>query len=408
MALLPVEEALRRMLADVTPLETELTPIDQARGRVLSRPLAAKLTQPPFSASAMDGYAVKATDVATLPARLRIIGEAAAGHPFGGTVGTGEAVRIFTGAPIPEGADAIVIQENTARDGNAVTVREGTLDPGFVRRKGFDFTQGEELLAAGQRLGARTMALAAAMGHGRVPVHRRPRVAIISTGDELVLPGQVPGPGQIISSNHLAITALCLQAGAEAGFLGIARDTLENLRLHMGRADDADILVTIGGASVGDHDLVGPALKERGVDIDFWNIAMRPGKPLMFGRRPAASGRDVMQRCVGLPGNPVSAMICARVFLVPLIEALTGRAAEADRPATARASRDLEANGPRAHYMRALLGTNDKGERIAEPVRSQDSSLLSPLASADCLIVRPVGAPAAPAGTPVPVLMLDF
>jgi molybdopterin molybdotransferase len=318
-------------------------------------------------------------------------------------------VRIFTGAPIPEGADAIVIQENTKRDGGTVTVQDGTLDPGFVRKRGFDFREGEELLAAGQRLGARTLALAAAMGHGRVPVHRRPRVAIISTGDELVLPGQMPGPGQIVSSNHLAITALCQQAGAEAGFFGIARDTMESLRRHMDRADDADIVITIGGASVGDHDLVGPALKERGVAIDFWSIAMRPGKPLMFGRRAVdrQTGRPP-QRCIGLPGNPVSSMICTRVFVVPLIEALVGRPAIAQQPMTARAARDIEANGPRAHYMRALLGATADGERVVEPVRSQDSSLLSPLASADCLIVRPVGAPAAAAGTPVPVLPLDF
>ena len=387
-------------------MPAEVVAIEAAHRRTLAEPLAALITQPPFDASAMDGYAVRSADVARLPVTLALIGEAAAGHPFAGRVGAGQAVRIFTGAPLPPGADAVVIQENAVqeragREGAAVTVREGTPEAGHVRLTGFDFRVGEVLLASGRRLGPREVSLAAAMGHGKVPVRCRPRVAVISTGDELLAPGSRPGPGQIISSNHLGVAALAEAAGAQAEFIGIARDTRASLKAHFQRADGADVIVTIGGASVGDHDLVGPVLQARGMALSFWNIAMRPGKPLMFGRLGTS-------RVLGLPGNPVSSLVCSRVFLIPLLRALLDQTAHDERPLQARVGASLEANGPRQHYMRATTVAGPDGLPVVTPVRSQDSSLLAPLAQADCLLVRPARAPAASRGTLVPILPLDF
>jgi molybdopterin molybdotransferase len=398
---LTVAEALARVLDGATPLETETVDVAEAQGRTLAAPLAARLTQPPFDASAMDGYAVRAADVAGLPARLAVIGEAAAGHPFAGSVGAGEAVRIFTGAPVPQGADAVVIQENTRRDGTAVVVTEGTPEAGHVRRRGFDFAAGDALLAAGRRLGPRELSLAAAMGHGEIAVRRAPRVAVLATGDELVLPGETPGPGQIVCSNHLGVAALCRQAGAVVRFLGIARDTTKSLDHHIAAATDADVLVTIGGASVGDHDLVGTVLRSHGMALDFWKIAMRPGKPLMFGKLGT-------QRVLGLPGNPVSSLICARVFVVPLIAALLGRPSTAETLETVPAGAPIERNGSRQHYMRATIRPGPDGRQAAHPARSQDSSLLSPLAESNAFIVRPIDAPAVAAGGDVQILRLDF
>ena len=405
MALLSVEEALHRILEGVDPMPAESVPIAATAGRTLASPLAARLTQPPFDASAMDGYAVRLSDVGTLPATLTEIGQAAAGHPFGGKVGPGQAVRIFTGAPVPAGADAIVIQENVSRDGAKIVVRDGAAESGNIRKMGFDFRAGDTLLEAGRRIGPRELSLAAAMGYGELPVRRRPRVAVLATGDELVPPGGSLGPGQIITSNHLGVAALAEVNGAEARLLGIARDTRESLDAHIAKAAGADVIITIGGASVGDHDLVAPALEARGMALAFWKIAMRPGKPLMFGRLGHA-------RVLGLPGNPVSAIVCSRVFLVPLIRALLGRSDQGPDPRQglqqARTAVALEANGPRTHYMRATSTTGSDGRAEVTPVRSQDSSLLSPLAQADCLLVRPVNAPAAPAGSSVPILQLDF
>jgi molybdopterin molybdotransferase len=381
-------------------MPAETIAIESAQDRILAFDLAARLTQPPFNASAMDGYAIRAADITQLPARLSVIGTSAAGHPFAGNVGPGQAVRIFTGAVVPIGADAIVIQENVERDGDTVTFSPSAIEPEYIRQRGCDFAIGEVLLRSGRRLGARELALAAAMGYAHVSVRCLPRVAILSTGDELVPSGTPPGPGQIVAANHLGVAALVARAGGEPVLLGIARDTHESLAEHIAKGHDADILVTIGGASVGEHDLVAPVLASRGMKLSFWKIAMRPGKPLMYGRLAS-------QHVLGLPGNPVSALVTARVFLVPLINALlatTPMAGERD----ARAGVPLLANGPRQHYMRATSRPTADGIAEVTPVRSQDSSLLSPLATADCLIVRPINAPAAAAGAIVQVLPLDF
>jgi molybdopterin molybdotransferase len=401
--LVPVEEALRRILVEAQPTGSEDVALLEARGRVLAAPLRARLTQPPFDASAMDGYAVRGADVATLPARLRVIGEAAAGRGFAGRLGAGEAVRIFTGAPLPAGADAIVIQENTQAEDGSVTVVDGRPDAAHVRRRGFDFAEGATLLAPdGRRLGARQITLAAAMGHAALAVRRRPVVVLLATGDELVLPGAAPGADQIVCSNPFGLATLVAEAGGEPRFLGIAADDRGALSSAIDRAAGADILVTIGGASVGDHDLVAPVLESKGMALEFWQIAMRPGKPLMFGRL----GHQLV---IGLPGNPVSALICGRVFVVPLVQAMLGLPAglAATEPAVAAVS--FEANGARTHYMRAVIEPQTAGgpPRV-RPIRSQDSSLLSPLAAADALVVRPVGAPAVPAGGEVAMLRLDF
>jgi molybdopterin molybdotransferase len=398
---LSVDEALALLLAGARPLGSERVSINAAHGRVLAEPLIARLTQPPFDASAMDGYAMRAVDVATLPARLKLIGESAAGHPFDRSVGAGEAVRIFTGAPVPAGADAVVIQEDTARDGTSVIVQGDNVDLGNIRPRGGDFSAGMQLIDTGRRLGPRELSLAASMGHGEVVVWRRPKVAVLSTGDELVAPGETPGVGQIVSSNHLGIGALVHSIGADVIQLGIARDTQESLIEHVERAKAADVLVTIGGASVGDHDLVAPVLSQQGMELAFWKIAMRPGKPLMSGRLGAL-------RVVGLPGNPVSSLVCARVFLVPLVEHLAGAPKPADVTRPAKAAVAIEANGPRQHYMRATLAPGTDGTPIVTPVRSQDSSLLSPLVVADCLIVRAPRAAAVAVGDIVPVLSLDL
>jgi molybdopterin molybdotransferase len=398
---LSVDEALARVLEGAGALGIESVPIEAADGRVLARPLVARLTQPPGDVSAMDGYAVRKADAATLPVTLRIAGESAAGRPYAGPLPAGEAVRIFTGALVPTNADAVVVQEETTRAGAQVTINAGDVTLGHIRRRGFDFTAGDTQLTAGMRLGPRQLALAAALGYGAIEVTRRPRVAIIATGDELVLPGEIPGDGQITCSNHVAVHALALRAGAEPTFLGIARDSRASLDDAFDRARGADVMVTLGGASVGDHDIIAPVLATRGMTTDFWTIAIRPGKPLLHGRLGA-------QRILGLPGNPVSAIVCARLFLVPLIEALTGTAPTANVPIAAETLDPIEANGPRAHYMRANTHRLADGRMAVRAARSQDSSLLTPLAAADCLIVRPPHAPAEPAGGTVSILMLDF
>ena len=401
MALLSVEEALRRILDGATPVGVESVDLIAAADRVLAEDVTATLTQPPFNASAMDGYAVRAADVGKVPAKLRIIGASNAGAPFDRSIGAGEAVRIFTGGSVPQGADAVVIQEDTERSGDTLTVRE-TAEPGAnIRVAGGDFRAGDVLLRAGRLLDASAITLAAAGGHAKLNVRRPPRIAILATGDELVEPGSKTGPGQIVSSNPYGLAALVARFGAEAKLLGIAADTVEDLEKKLATAADADVLVTIGGASVGDRDLVKPALEARGMTLDFWKVAVRPGKPMLFGRLDA-------MRVLGLPGNPLSCLIAARIFLVPLIFRLLGRRDAPVRESAAVLAHDLEANGPRQHYMRGTLVAGEAGLPRVTALSSQDSSHMSALAAADVLIVRSPDAPAARVGELVRVLPLDF
>jgi molybdopterin molybdotransferase len=400
MALLSVAAALDRVTGGLTPLETERVALDRARGRVLAEDLAAKLTQPPFDASAMDGYAVHAADVAALPATLTLVGQAAAGAGFGGGVGRGEAVRIFTGAPVPEGADTIVLQEHAEEASGVVTVKEAAESP-HIRPRGQDFTEGEVLLPAGTRLGPRELMLAAAMNHAALPVRRMPKVAILATGDEVVPPGSELAPDQIVSSVPLGLAALIEAHGGEAMPLGIAKDTLESIVTLARAGKAADILLTIGGASVGERDLVATALKSEGLKLDFWKIAMRPGKPMLYGRMGA-------QRVLGVPGNPVSALICAHIFLLPMMARMLGLAEDARPAPEAELGEAIEANGMREHYMRALSAWEADGTRIVRPLPSQDSSLQAALVRADCLIVRAPHAPALPKGARVRIVPLEL
>jgi molybdopterin molybdotransferase len=402
MALLPVADALAQVLEGVAPLDAEPVPLDAAAGRVLAENLAARRTQPPQDVSAMDGYAVRAADVASAPAHLRVIGEVAAGRPFGGAVGPGEAARIFTGGVLPDGANTVVIQELAEREGDMIVVTRPAPRGKNVRSAGLDFSTGDVALTQGRRLTGRDVALAAAMNHATVPVHRRPKVAIAATGDELVPPGTEPGPGQIVYSNVFALAALARREGAAVIDLGILPDRLEETiaGVRRARASGADVLLTAGGASVGDYDLVQPALAAEGLALSFWKVAVRPGKPLLSGRLGA-------MRVLGLPGNPVSAYVCAVLFLVPLLRRLTGRRDIAPLLATGVLGRDLPANDERADYMRATLARRDDGTLVATPFPLQDSSMLVPLAAADCLVVRAPHAPAAAAGSPCSLLRLD-
>ncbi|MBA5776539.1 molybdopterin molybdotransferase MoeA [Stappia sp. F7233] len=403
MSLISVDEALSRLLDGVSPLQAETVPLAEGNRRVLALPLAARRTQPPFPASAMDGYAVRAADIAGTPADLKVIGEAPAGHGFGGTVGPGQAVRIFTGAPVPEGADTILIQENARRNGDTVTALQSEPLGRFVRPAGLDFRQGDELIPAGRLLGYREVALAAAMNHASLSVIRRPRVAILATGDELVLPGEEPGPDQIIASNSFGVAALVRDCGGEPIDLGIARDTHASLaeKIALARESDADILVTLGGASVGDHDLVQDALGGEGMSLAFWRIAMRPGKPLMAG----SIGR---MKVLGLPGNPVSSLVCSLLFLRPLIGALLGQQAPRRDTETARLGGPVGQNDQREDYLRARLTRDERGELVVVPYSRQDSSMLATFADADVLIVRPPHAPALNPGENVPILRLSL
>lgn len=401
MALMPVSDALAAVLAGAEPLAEETVALDQAFHRVLARDVAARRSQPPQAMSAMDGYAVRAADAATIDVQLTVIGEVAAGRPFAGSVGAGEAVRIFTGGVVPDGADAVVIQEDTVTDGKRITVKEVAVAGRHIRPAGVDFREGDVLLRKGTRLTERDLALAAGMNHPLLPVRRRPKVAILATGDELVMPGTTPGPGQIVYSNGYALHALARSEGADTIDLGIAADTLEATTAGIRRAREsgADILVTTGGASVGDHDLVQQALRAEGIAMAFWKIAMRPGKPMMNGRLGA-------MRVIGLPGNPVSSYVCGFLFLVPLIRALSGRSVIHHRRERAVLGRDVSANDQREDYLRARLETRDDGTLIAVPVNHQDSSLLANLAAAQALLVRGPFAPKAEAGTACEVLRL--
>lgn len=414
MSLISVEDALSRVLASVEkPVGIEHVPLAACAGRTLAEDVSAQRDQPPFPASAMDGYAVRSVDCAHAPATLRVIGTSAAGNRFSGTVGAMEAVRIFTGAPVPEGADAVVLQEDTDRSGDQVTVKEASRPNRHIRAAGLDFRAGDVLLQAGLRLDSRHIALAAAMGHGILPVHRKPRVAILATGDELVRAGEPAGPDQITASSLPATMLMVEKAGAEAIDLGIARDTLESLeeRIQAARDAGADILVTLGGASVGEHDLVQKALSRQGMDLGFWRVALRPGKPLMHGRL----GSTLL---LGLPGNPVSSLVCAVLFLIPAIRVLLGDQKAAEDPTEdAILGADLPPNRDRQDYMRASLSLQDVPlslahgpERLMLPVATphllQDSSMLSILERSNALLVRLPHAPAATAGEPCRVIRL--
>jgi molybdopterin molybdotransferase len=403
MALLPVSVALQHILETAATLPSETVGLLQARGRTLADPVVSKVDNPPFDASAMDGFAVHAGDIATVPATLTVIGESAAGLPFAGTLSKGQAVRIFTGGRVPDGAEAIVIQENTSVSGYAVTVLETAASGSNIRPQGQDFAKGERLIEPSRVLTARDVLISASCGYGELSVIRKPIVAILSTGDELVPPGTPLGPGQISGSNAYGLSAVIETAGGEARFLGIARDTLASLDEFIAAAEDADILVTSGGASVGDHDLVRPALEKAGAKLDFYKIAMRPGKPLFFGTRQAGGK---LQYCLGLPGNPVSAMICSRVFLVPLIGRLLGRETPFEA-LDAVLTDSIPANGPREHYMRGTLDLTTGPARVT-PFKNQDSGLVKSLQRANCLVVVPADASELPAGTTVKVLKLDI
>jgi molybdopterin molybdotransferase len=400
--LMPVSDARQAVLDGAVGLPEEQVALDHARGRVLARDLKALRTQPPDAMSAMDGYAVRAAD-AVLGAKLKVIGEVAAGRPFGRHVSAGEAVRIFTGGVVPSGADAVVIQEDTTRDGETIVVNEASKVGRHVRRAGLDFAEGDVLLRKGRLLSDRDLALAAAMNHPTLPVHRKPKVALLATGDELVMPGGNPVEGQIVYSSGYALRALALREGAEVIDLGIARDTLDATTkpIRAAMAAGADILATTGGASVGEHDLVKRALEAEGIEITFWRIAMRPGKPMMHGRRGSL-------RVLGLPGNPVSSYVCATLFLVPLIRALSGRIDIESRPIKAVLGRDLAANDQREDYLRATLEERSDGPPIATPLGVQDSSLQANLAFSEALIIRPAHAPAISSGALCDVLKLPL
>ncbi|GAB4301743.1 MAG: molybdopterin molybdotransferase MoeA [Roseovarius sp.] len=385
--MISVGEALEALFALVAPLPAETVPLAAAAGRVLAVDAVARRDQPPFESAAMDGYALRSGELHS-GARLTVIGESAAGHRFQGVVGPGQAVRIFTGAPVPEGADRVVMQEDVTRDGDAIVLGAGIGQSSHIRPRGSDFSAGTRL-AAPRLLGPSDIALLAAMNVPEVQVTRRPRLALISTGDELVMPGDAPGPDQIVASNTFGLKALAEMSGAEARILPIARDSEAAIGAAFDLARGADLLVTIGGASVGDHDLVGRVAAARGMQRAFYKVAMRPGKPLMAGRLEGAA-------MLGLPGNPVSAMVCGHVFLQPLLRAMLGLGAAPAPRQTARLGRDLPANGPREHYMRADLRAG-----VITPAARQDSALLWELAMANALLVRPPGDPARAAGAPV-------
>lgn len=402
MSLLPVAEALSRVMNACSPNETESVKLNDALGRVLAEDLPANFTQPAFNASSMDGYAVRFSDLrAKSETALIVTGAAPAGHAFEGRVEPGQAVRIFTGAPVPEGADTVVMQENVDRNGDIAVIRENPPKPGhFIRPQGMDFKSGDILMRAGRRLGPREIGLAAAMNHAELKVYRRPVVAILATGDELVMPGGEPRPDQIIASNSFALDALIRGCGGEVLDLGLANDTRESLIEAGEKAKSADIIVTTGGASVGEHDLVISSFQELGLQVDFWKVAQRPGKPMIFGRL----GESLF---LGLPGNPVSSLVCAAVYLQPMISAMLGLP-DGNNIQNAVLGEGLPANDERQDFLRAKLSSNDNGEIIATAFGRQDSAMLNILARADALLIRPPHAPKAKAGETVEIIRLTF
>jgi molybdopterin molybdotransferase len=397
--MLSVEAARDRILAVLRPTSAEIVALADAWNRVTAAPVHARLTQPPADVSAMDGYALRATD-GTLGATLRVIGAAPAGHPFDGAVAPGEAVRIFTGSVVPAGTDAILLQEDATRDGDSVHINEAVTARRHIRRAGQDFAGGDAVVAAGRRMTARDVGLAAAANHPWISVHRRPRIAILATGDEIAMPGEPIPPGGIVSSNSHALAALVRAAGGDPVVLPVAPDDVAMIAATADAVRGMDMLVTTGGASVGDHDLVIESLHQRGMTLDFWQIAMRPGKPLLFGQLGAVP-------VLGLPGNPVSALVCGVLFLVPAINRLLGLPGEPPATEPAILGAKLPANDRRADHLRATLTRGPRGEMIATAFPIQDSAMLQRLARADALILRAPHAPALPEGAEVRVVRLD-
>ena len=394
--MISVAEARARILAPLRPTGAETVSLPEAWHRVTAAPILARLSQPPADVSAMDGYALRAADEGA----RRVVGAAPAGHPFTGTVGPGEAVRLFTGSIIPDGADTVLIQEDATRDGDAVAPKVALRPGAHIRRGGQDFAAGDVLIPAGTRLGARGVGLAAAGNHAWLAVHRRPVVAILATGDEISLPGDPIGPGGIVSSNSHAIAAFVRAKGGIPVVLPIARDTSEAVAEAAVAARGADLLVTTGGASVGEHDLVQAGLGTEGFVLDFWKIAMRPGKPLIAGRLG-----DIA--VLGFPGNPVSALVCSALFLGPVLDRLQGLPGEAPATVRARLGAALPANDLRADHLRATLAVAPDGELIATALTRQDSSMLRALHGSDALILRAPHAPTAAEGSVVEVIRLD-
>lgn len=400
MTMLPLDEAFAKVAEGIPVLSSEQISVSESLGRVLAEDVAARLTQPPSAVSSMDGYAVRSADVLSQPVTLTRIGESQAGGPFEGLVGNGECVRIFTGAPMPQGCDAVIMQEDCDVEGERITFKEVAFDGKFVRRAGLDFNSGDVLLKKGQRLTARHIGLLCSMNVPWVKVYRKPRVAILATGDELVMPGEAVRDSQIISSNSLMIAAMVQAMGGIALNLGIAGDTEESLRETLKGLEGADLLITSGGVSVGEYDLVRKVLGEEGLNIDFWRIAMKPGKPFMFGHignKPA----------MGLPGNPVSSYITAFLFLRPALRKMQGGVFEQDKPMRAILGADVPANTTRQEYRRAVFSKDEAGRLIATPYDKQDSAMLANLANCEGFIIRPVHAPAQQVGEETDVIYVE-
>jgi molybdopterin molybdotransferase len=396
--MISVEEAVQRIVKAFSPLDAERISIEDAVGRVLAEEVFARCSQPPFAVSSMDGYAVRAADVASAPISLDVIGTSPAGHPFAGRLGPNQAVRIFTGGVVPEGADAIVIQEDTDQGSSSVVIKNAARAGRHIRPAALDFRSGEVLVRSGARLEARHLALIAAGDVPKVLVRKRPRIAFAATGDELSLPGSPRGQGGVVASSIYSLRTQIEKWGGEPQFLGIIPDRIESIAAIANAAESADVLVTLGGASVGEHDLIQRALEPQGFALDFWKVAMRPGKPLIFGRLGATP-------LLGLPGNPVSSYVCSLLFLKPAIARMLGTEVEAPL-ISAKLVSTLPANDSRQDYMRARLRWHD-GERWAEPFAVQDSSMQKVLADSNALIVRAPFVPGAEAGDSVSVILLD-
>lgn len=404
MSLINVDQSLNRLLAATETLENTLTPLCEiGQGQVLAQDVIATLTEPPFRSSAMDGYAIRYQDYGP-SVKFKLVGESAAGKGYKGRIHEKEAIRIFTGAPVPDDADCVVIQENAVELGDTVSFNEAPSVNANIRSQGGNFKKGDHVLKAGRVMTPSALALCASTGHGCVRVIRRPKIAILATGNELVAAGNTPGKDQIICSNSYGLSYLIRAHHCDVIDLGIARDNEQSLRekIDEAREKKVDLLVTSGGVSVGKYDLVQTVLKSQGMVLDFWKVAMRPGKPLMFGVLPAEHKMLVL----GLPGNPVSSMVCGHIFLVPILEKLSGRTYH-PHIEEALLAVPLPENGPRRHFVRANLTINTKGEKWVTPVRSQDSSLIRLMANADCLIIREENGTPLQVGEPCRIFIPD-